>query len=177
VSDAERRPGSGRYAHWERERRFLMADLPDGLQDPREIADLYLVGTTLRLRRVQRDGSVDLKLTQKVRPDPSDPSAVRITNTYLTEAEFALLAGLGGRLLTKTRWTWPDSPYAIDQFHGDLAGLVLAEVELEEDEVVPDPPGALAEVTADDRFSGGSLASMSSHDLEAALRSIRPPST
>lgn len=173
MSDPERRPGSGRYAHWERERRFLMPGIPDGLRAPREIADLYLVGTTLRLRRVTHSGSVDLKLTQKVRPDPSDPSEVRITNTYLTEAEFALFAGLGGRQLTKTRWTWPDSPYAIDQFHGDLAGLVLAEVELEEDEVVPDPPGALTEVTADNRFSGGWLASATRTDLDAALASVR----
>lgn len=161
----------------------MLPGIPDGLRAPREITDLYLVGTTLRLRRVTHSGWVDLKLTQKVRPDPSDPSEVRITNTYLTEAEFALFAGLGGRQLTKTRWTWPDSPYAIDQFHGDLAGLVLAEVdltevELEEDEVDADelvaaPPGAIAEVTLDDRFSGGSLALMSREELGAAMASIR----
>lgn len=175
MSDSERRPGRGRYSHWERERRFLLPALPDGLTDPRAIEDIYLIGTTLRLRRVGAGAAAVHKLTQKVRPDPADPSAVRITNVYVTEHELLMLSALGGARITKTRWIWPSSPYVVDEFHGHLDGLVLAEVELEDPDAdtIADPPGAIAEVTTDDRFSGGSLAAATRADLEAALASVR----
>ena len=58
-------------------------------------------------------------------------------------------------LLEKTRWTVVHAGRAwqVDEFHGDNAGLIVAEVELErESDVVDLPPWAGREVTADARF-------------------------
>jgi CYTH domain-containing protein len=51
--------------------------------------------------------------------------------------------------------------YVVDVFAGPLAGLILAELELGDDEPpVARPPWALVEVTGDDRYSGGRLAAL-----------------
>jgi CYTH domain-containing protein len=74
------------------------------------------------------------------------------------------LISLDARILSKTRWQWNVSGRSLvaDEFHGRLAGLVLAEVELDlKDERLAMPPGSIADVTDDDRFSGGTLASLS----------------
>jgi CYTH domain-containing protein len=166
-----RHPGEGRYAREERERRWVLRGLPDGLSDGVRIADHYLSGTGLRLRRMESGNEVVRKLGQKVRPAPASPKAVKLTNMYLSEAEYLLLSGLGGASLHKTRWRWPPpaESMAIDEFHGPLAGLVMAELEIEPGAAPVDPPLlALMEVTDDDRFSGGALAGLNA-EAAAAL--------
>ncbi|MFF0009982.1 hypothetical protein [Streptomyces sp. NPDC005374] len=143
------------------------------------ITDRYLVGTRLRLRRAERRdvGGCELKLTQKV---PADrPGAVQglITNTYLSPAEYDVLASLPAALLSKTRFSVP--PLGVDVFDGPLQGLVLAEAEFTSDEAalafVP-PVECVAEVTVDARFTGGRLVGASREDLVAWLAEygIRP---
>jgi hypothetical protein len=65
-----------KYARPERERRWLVAKLPDMSLaiDARLINDRYLFGTRLRLRCVTplAGGAPKYKLGQKVRPDPTD---------------------------------------------------------------------------------------------------------
>lgn len=152
-------PGEGAYARVEQERRWRLAALPDGLADGRHVVDRYVDGTRLRLRRVSAGDRVVWKLGQKVRPDPADPSVVRVTSTYLDEAEAAVLSALPAAVVEKTRWR--RGRLVVDVFAGRLAGLVLAEVEVEDLAAdvpeVADLTGAV-EVTADDRFSGGALA-------------------
>lgn len=54
---------------------------------------------------------------------------------------------------------WEGKTVAVDQFHGRLDGLVLAEVELTPgDPRLGRPQFAVRDVTNDDRFSGGALA-------------------
>ena len=101
-----------------------------------------------------------------------------LTTIYLGAEEARSLHVLEAYVLRKTRMSFP--PYGVDVFHDALAGLVLAEAEeapapgtpvaasISMDAVVA-PPGALAEVTLDVRFTGGSLARMTSADLRAAL--------
>jgi CYTH domain-containing protein len=165
-----------KYARVERERRFLLRSIPE---DPpavrvREIEDRYFPGTRLRLRRVHAPGGqaeTEYKLTQKIRFD--EPGAVQglITNTYLSQTEYELLARLPGHILRKTRYSMP--PIGIDVFGPPLDGLALAEAEFATDEqlaaFVP-PDYALKEVTADRRFTGGRLA-RTTHDELAALLS------
>lgn len=172
----ERRPGGGQYARVEREQRWLLRALPDDLMDPVEIDDRYLIGSTLRLRRMRPEaGSGTLyKLGQKVRTTPGSPERVALTNMYLTEHEWDLLAQLGGATLHKTRWHWAsgDRLFAVDQFRGRLEGLVLAEIELSEDEALLPALGlAVADVTHEDRFSGGHLAALSADEAVALLAS------
>ncbi len=141
----------------------MLHRLPDDLVDPVEIVDTYVARSTLRLRRMRTASAAVYKLGQKVRQNPERPSPVHITNIYLTEGEFVLLGQLEGAMVSKTRWRWHvgDRVLSVDQFSGHLAGLVLAEVELGPEESAPPPPLlARADVTEDDRFSGGRLANL-----------------
>lgn len=149
----------------ERERRFLMAGLPPGGAGSAarrvDIVDRYLFRTRLRLRRVGSPGSAEpeLKLTQKV--PAARPGLVRglITNLCLSPGEYGMLAALPDAELAKTRLFFP--PCAVDVFARPRGGLVLAEIELGSDAdlaACPPPPGSVAEVTCDDRFTGGRLA-------------------
>ncbi|WP_051450726.1 hypothetical protein [Actinospica robiniae] len=107
---------AGKYAQIERERRFLLAVAPDeGITRQRRITDRYLLGTRLRLRPVcdletacdLESGVCELKFTQKVLA--GEPGHVQglITNTYLSEAEYDLLATLPAAMLAKTRLSIP----------------------------------------------------------------------
>jgi hypothetical protein len=166
-----------KYARWEVERRFLLASVPAiGQAGPTaQLHDRYLRDTRLRLRRVVRPGEPTVyKLGQKIPgllgPD-GWPPAVAHTSLYLDEAEYTLLAQLPAEELTKTRTLFGDGPtLAVDVFADRLAGLVLAEYELDTaDEPDLSELPVLAEVTDDPRFSGGALARTSAADLTQLL--------
>lgn len=60
-------PISLKYAVVERERRFLVASVPEGVNSTQDILDRYVIRTRLRLREVtDRDGTVTRKLGHKV---------------------------------------------------------------------------------------------------------------
>ena len=170
-----------KYARWERERRFLLAGPPADTAGPAaHIQDRYLTGTRLRLRLVQRPGEpVVRKLGQKIREPDSSPPAVAHTSLYLDAAEYAALAGLPAAELTKARTLlyWDGPVLAVDVFTDRLAGLVLAEYDLadynpaEYESVGWPPVPILAEVTGDERFTGGALARTSPAELRELLAS------
>jgi len=173
---------ASKYARPERERRFLCAAPPRraGVVRRRLIVDRYLDGTRLRLRRVEElDGSGPAvhKLTQKL---PGEPWG-ELTTMYLSEQEHAVLAGLRAAVVVKERWSVP--PLGYDVFHGALEGLVLAEVEFEDDDSAAayQPPDGVQEVTYDLRFTGGALVRARPEDVLAAARAVqgtarrRPP--
>jgi hypothetical protein len=165
-----RAPGEGRYAQVEREQRWVLRRRPDGLDRPIRVDDRYLEGR-LRLRTMTSGIEVVYKLGQKVRPDERDPAVVKLTNMYLSRSEYAALATLPGHDLRKTRWHRPGAGVIVDEFHGHLSGLVLAEVELaSEDEWLSGPDGLEAvDVTHDDRFSGGALARLTADGASGLL--------
>jgi CYTH domain-containing protein len=153
-----------KYAHVERERRWLLMRVPELPDDPRtwHIVDRYVRGTRLRLREVtEPDGTVVRKLGQKVRLG-DDAREVAHTSLYLDEAEWATLAAMPADVLTKTRTFVPlgHASIAVDVFDGPLAGLVLAEVDSGEGDPVDLPAeyGPFDEVTDDEAFTGGALA-------------------
>ncbi|MEO6214851.1 MAG: hypothetical protein ABIO86_02375 [Sphingomonas sp.] len=163
TGDEETR--SPKYAHIERERRFLVdrARRPDlaGLAWV-EIDDRYITGTRLRLRRMTdgATGQVGLKLTKKYEAD--DPRARPIVTAYLDEAEYALFASLPAHRLVKRRYEveTPGGMFGIDIFEGNLAGLELAEIECPDDATLNAlvvPNWAMADVSDDIRFQGGRL--------------------
>ncbi len=97
-----------KYAHVERERRWLLASVPDtaGSRVLR-IVDRYVAGTRLRLRETTAaDGTVVRKLGHKVRIGEG-AREVAHTSLYLDDAEWDLLAALPARTLTKTRTLVP----------------------------------------------------------------------
>jgi CYTH domain-containing protein len=167
---------TSQYARAEREQRWLLRSIPKGARGPVEIVDRYLTGTTLRLRQVTAGDEVTWKLGQKVRPDPSSPELVHLTNLYLTADEHALLSGLPGAELRKTRRHLDHGgrTFAIDELHGPIEGLLLAEVEIEPGEPHRTQPAwADRDVTDDDRFSGARLAVTTAPAAQALLALLR----
>lgn len=163
-----------KYALVERERRFLLAGPPSAsaVTASRRITDRYLPGTRLRLRRIDHldSGTCEFKFTQKV--PAGRPGFVQglITSTYLSAAEYDQLASIPADVLRKTRLSVP--PLGIDVFDPPLHGLVMADVEFSTDQAArsfPLPSAAIAEVTEDTRFTGGSLVRARRHDLLAWL--------
>ena len=164
-----------KYARRERERRFLLAAMPaEGSVGRVLIEDRYLLGTRLRLRRMtdlgpaDEPGQVTYKLTQKV-PTPDGKPGL-ITTLYLSAAEYEAVAIVPAGTLRKVRTSIP--PFGVDEFEGPLAGLILAEAEFEtdDDEAAFQPPmEPVAEVTADERFTGGRLVQASNDDTRALL--------
>jgi len=169
-------PGKAeKYARRERERRFLLAVMPAETPAGRVlIEDRYLVGTRLRLRRMTEFGPADQpgrlthKLTQKV-PAP-DGTPGLITTLYLSAPEYEALAAVPGHALRKVRTSIP--PFGVDEFRGPLTGLILAEAEFETDDdraAFRPPIETVAEVTADERFTGGRLVRVEGNEIGALL--------
>ncbi len=156
-----------KYARVERERRYLLADLPEGLTraDPHlQITDNYITGTRLRLRKVRepRTNKWTVKFTQKFAPNPEDLSRTIITNTYLNALEAETLSVFNSNEVRKNRYhfKFEGRKFSVDMFLGDLFGLVLAEVSFDTDEELDrfaKPAFALADVTNDPVFTGGRL--------------------
>ena len=156
----KRLPGQGAYARAERERRFLVACAPASTGQSRLIEDRYLDGMTLRLRRVTVGAEQVHKLTQKIRSGEG-PAEVALTNIYLSPQEYERLLVLPAAVLVKTRHLQPVGPvtFVVDEFHGHLEGLWLAEIEVADLQApLTLPPWLGREVTHVEAFSGGSLA-------------------
>jgi CYTH domain-containing protein len=167
-----RRPGEGRYAQLEREQRWLLSSVPRAATDERVIVDHNRSGTSLRLRMIEEGDQAVYKLCQKVRVNQGDPRLVKITNIYLSTSEFDQLSVTPASIVAKNRWTLNAGgvTYAIDEFKGRHAGLILAEVELDEHApLVAKPSFAIAEVSDDDEYSGGWLAEAAETDIRRVI--------
>ena len=169
-----------KYARVERERRYLLRDLPEGITraDPHlQITDNYMTGSRLRLRKVRepRSNKWTAKLTQKFAPDPNDLSRTIITNTYLNALEAETFSTLfNSNEIRKNRYhfEFEGRKFSADMFLGDLFGLVLAEVSFETDEELDNfsaPPFAIAEVTNEPLFTGGRLCELTFSDVRTEI--------
>ena len=121
-------PPSLKYAVVERERRFLVRDIPSGVREAREIVDRYLIDTRLRLREVVAgDGTVTRKLGQKIRL-AGGAAEIAHTSLYLDDGEWTLLCLLPAMVLRKTRHVVErdDLRVVVDELPG---GTLLAEID------------------------------------------------
>jgi CYTH domain-containing protein len=153
------------YTAVEHERRWLCREVPRALiRQTLNVEDLYVTGTRLRLRAMRpTDGSPNmLKLSRKA---DVDAQTRLITTIYLPETEHAVLASvLSGARLTKLRHRLHARPgvlLSVDEFQGELSGLVLVEVELptsDELAAFPMPDFAIREVTSEPEYTGSALA-------------------
>jgi len=170
-----------KYARVERERRYLLQDLPPGLtraDHHLQITDNYITGTRLRIRKV-RDPKTNkwiVKFTQKFAPNPEDLSRTIITNTYLNATEAETLSIFEANEIRKNRYRFEfeGRKFSVDMFLGDLFGLVLVEVSFETDEELdsfPKPPFAIADVTNNEIFSGGRLSELTFEDIRNEIAS------
>jgi CYTH domain-containing protein len=172
-------PAESKYARVERERRYLLQDLPEGLTraDPHlQITDNYISGTRLRIRKVRnpRSNKWTVKFTQKFAPNPDDFSRTIITNVYLNALEAETLAMFDANEIRKNRYSFEFAGrrFSVDMFLGDLFGLVLAEVSFETDDELESfakPPFAIAEVTSNKLFTGGELCQLTFSDIREEI--------
>jgi len=177
-------PSASKYARIERERRYLLQDLPEGLTraSPHlQITDNYITGTRLRLRKLRnpQTNKWTVKLTQKFAPNNEDLSRTVITNIYLNALEVEMLAVSDANEIRKNRYPFEFAgrQFSVDMFLGDLFGLVLAEVSFATDEELKDyakPSFAIAEVTNNELFTGGKLCQISFADIREAIRLSGP---
>jgi CYTH domain-containing protein len=169
-----------KYARVERERRYLLRDLPEGLSRADhhlQITDNYITGTRLRIRKV-RDPQTNkwiVKFTQKFAPNPADFSRTIITNTYLNAIEAETLSIFAANEIRKNRYKFEfeGREFAIDMFIGDLFGLVLAETSFDNDDELdnfPAPPFAVADVTNNETFTGGRLSELSIEEVRNEIK-------
>ncbi len=168
-----------KYALVERERRFLLRELPEGLTMASEhvqIWDNYITNTRLRLRKIRLPQTRQwiAKLTQKYAPAPDDFSRTIITNTYLSATEYEVLSIFEGNEIRKNRYKYEHEgrKFSIDVFLGALRGLILCETSFETDEEMFNfqlPSFALMDVTNDLMFTGARLAFLTAEEIRAYL--------
>jgi len=169
-----------KYARIERERRYLLRDLPEGMtraDSHLQITDNYMTGSRLRLRKVRepRTNKWTVKFTQKFAPNPADLSRTILTNTYLNALEAEVLSTVfNSNEIRKNRYPfeYEGHKFSVDMFLGDLFGLVLAEVSFESDEELdqfPKPPFALADVTNEALFTGGRLCELTFSEVRTEI--------
>jgi CYTH domain-containing protein len=134
------------------------ASLEGGEHSCREIDDLYIAGTRLRLRKVTGPSAgVTFKVGKKYgkRVGYAEP----ITNVYLSEQEYERLAALPGERACKRRYAVCGG--SLDVYLEPVAGVAVFEIELHDEGAAASyqPPGfALREITHDEAFSGAALA-------------------
>lgn len=148
-----------KYAVVERERRFVVARIPDGVTHTARIEDYYIEHTRLRLRRVTAaDGSRTLKLAHKVRLGQG-ASEIASTSLYLDDKEWDVLLTLPHRTLHKTRHIVErdGAVLAIDALDD---GTLLAEIDDGDQAPGPVPIwlDVLQDVTLDEAWTGASRA-------------------
>lgn len=166
---------ASKYARIEREKRYLLRQLPpevDRADAHLQITDSYITGTRLRIRKV-RDPKTNkwvVKFTQKFAVDGADLARTTITNIYLNAIEADTLAVFAANEIRKNRYPFEfeGRRFSIDFFLGDLLGLVLAETDFADDaemDSFPLPSFALADVTNNPAFTGGKLCEMTFEDI------------
>jgi GNAT superfamily N-acetyltransferase len=154
--------GMPKYALLELERRWLVdvAALGDITALPyREIHDLYIAGTRLRLRKIRGPGAeVTLKLGKKY--GKSGPFSEPITSVYLTETEYQAMARLPGVRARKRRYALGGG--SLDLYLEPLDGIAIFEIDFRDEAAARayEPPSfAVCEITHDAAFTGAALAS------------------
>lgn len=172
-------PTTSKYARVERERRYLLQDLPEGLTraSPHlQITDNYITGTRLRLRKVRnpQTNKWTVKLTQKFVPEPENFARAIITNIYLNALEAETFAVFEANEVRKNRYPFEfeGRTFSADMFLGDLFGLVLAEVSFETDgelDNFPKPAFAIADVTNIELFTGGRLCQLTFEEIREEI--------
>jgi CYTH domain-containing protein len=150
-----------KYAVVERERRYLVGSLPEGVTGTKEIVDRYVTGTRLRLREVQEcDGATVRKLTQKVRVTDG-PGEVACTTCYLHDEEWAVLAALPARTVRKTRHVVARDGWlvAVDEYDD---GALVAEIDDgdEPSDAVPPWLDVVRDVSDDETWTGAGRAAL-----------------
>ena len=170
-----------KYTRVEYERRFLVSPHSDWRSAvesySKTFEDKYLRHTRLRLRILTDSdtGRRIIKLTKKF--ESASPYFQTVGRILLSPGEYEFLDHLEGDRLTKLRHyhNYCDRVFSIDVFEGELAGLVLCEVEAGgiEELMSAEPPAYVKyEVTEDAFFTGGNLCRTTRAELQRKLGGV-----
>ncbi|MGC4047797.1 MAG: hypothetical protein QM758_28720 [Armatimonas sp.] len=123
-----------------------------------QIEDIYFPETRLRLRKMTApDGAVQYKLCKKYGKQTklTEP----ITNLYLTEEEYALLAALPGKRVIKRRYKIEGGSLDVFELPPDAPAIFEKEFPSEADAVAYMPPVfVVEEITSDSEQTCANLA-------------------
>ncbi len=151
-----------KYAHIERERKFLLAGNMNLVEDLPYvvITDHYVKNTRLRFRMVSDKFGITYKLTQKAHGSTGQAT---VTTIYLKESEYILLNIFNSVSVEKIRYirNCGDFVLGIDKYLKGNDEIWLAEIEFNSDEEMKNFSPSfsfLDEVTGDANFNGYTLA-------------------
>ena len=154
-----------KYGKQEYERTFIVNKelLNQNIKEVKYLTDTYLIGTSLRLRKVIRKTETQYKLTQKKEEIPARQGVKKITTMYLSSIEYEMLRQLSAYKIEKTRHILVvnQQRIGIDVIQLGKESLYLAEVEFEtEEEMIAYvlPIDYEKEVTNDLAYSGFEIA-------------------
>ncbi|MBX4198546.1 hypothetical protein KW782_04425 [Candidatus Parcubacteria bacterium] len=155
---------------------YLAKELPPKLKESpsKELLDIYIPSSARHpILRIRKSGS-KYEITKKHPVKDGDASHQLETTIPITEEEFKELNQLSGKRVEKVRYYYKENGllYEVDAFKGDLAGLVLIDVEFDsakaKNEFIP-PSWCLIEVIQEEFIAGGMLCGKKYSDIEAKL--------
>ncbi len=142
------------------ERKFLLKNdnWRSSVREARAIRQGYLCGNTRASVRVRIDGD---KANLNIKSATLGVERLEFEYSIPPEQARVLLAELSGEVIEKTRHEvrYGSHLWEIDEFAGENAGLIVAEIELEDaDEAFDRPDWLGAEVSDDPRYYNSELA-------------------
>ena len=141
----------------------------------KEMLDIYVPVSPKHVALRIRKSGQKFEMTKKHPVIEGDASHQLETTIPLTEEEFNYFEGcVSGMRISKRRYIYEENNYTyeVDVFQGDLAGLILVDIEftgIEEKSKFVVPDWTLAEVTKDESFAGGMLCGKKYSDMEEKL--------
>ncbi len=154
-------------------KKSIMDKLPGSQM--KEMLDIYIPESADHpILRIRKNG--DKKEMTKKAPAQGNDSTHQIEITIpLKDDEYEYLATLKGKRVGKNRYTYEENGtmYEVDVFTGDLAGLVLVDVEFknrEEMDAFTPPEWCGRDVSQEKFTAGGVVCGKSYSDLEEKLR-------
>ena len=163
------------------ERKFLLSGLPEHFDryEKRELEQGYLLskGCTLRIRRADDKCYLTLKKKDKT----TELSGILVNEEFETEIPRASYEALKqlvqSGFIEKTRTLIPylEHTIEVDVFHGDLEGLVFAEIEYRDTDDalhLPLPTWFSKDVSDDRRFRNTHLSNMEPDEIALFLAEI-----
>ncbi len=160
----------------ELEKTYLAKELPTGLEncEHKEIIDIYLPKESEHpVLRLRKNGD-KYEMTKKEPVKGNDSSKQLEQTIILDKNEFEALQKVPGKRVVKERYLYPYQGIMaeIDVFKEDLQGLVVVDVEFEEEEKKDSfqmPEFCLLDVTQEKFLAGGMLCGKKYKDIEANL--------
>lgn len=160
----------------ELEKTYLLKYVPEGLKDCKykEVIDIYIPRSKRHpVLRIRKSGD-RLEITKKEPVEGTDSSKQEEQTINLAEDEFKEMAKLEGKKVRKLRYyySYEGMVAEIDVFQDELAGLILADFEFDNEKDKEDfkiPDFCLADITREEFTAGGMVCGKKYEDIQNEL--------